>query len=88
MKITVTKPTKSEIEDAKSWPVWEKEVSEFDWEYAEKETCLILDGEATVASKDGAEMVAFGAGDMVIFEEGLACTWKITKPIKKHYRFG
>ncbi len=29
-------------------PIWEKEPSKFDYEYDSEETCLIIDGEATV----------------------------------------
>jgi uncharacterized cupin superfamily protein len=32
--------------------------------------------------------VSFGKGDLVIFDEGLRCTWKINKAIRKHYKFG
>jgi uncharacterized cupin superfamily protein len=34
--------------DVESWPVWKKEVSEFSWEYDEKETYYILEGEVVV----------------------------------------
>jgi uncharacterized protein len=87
MKIEVRKPTDKEKEETKSWGVWEKEISEFPWEYDEKESCLILDGKAEVATDDG-KKVSFQKGDLVIFPEGLKCTWKITKPIKKYYKFG
>ena len=42
MKPRIGKPTKKEIAEAESWPIWEKEKSEFPWEYDIKETCLIL----------------------------------------------
>ena len=86
MEIIIRKPTDEEKAEAKTWPIWEKEPSEFPWEYSEKETCLILEGEATVVSDLGE--ASFKEGDYVIFPEGLKCTWKITKAIKKHYRFG
>ncbi|MFH0764257.1 MAG: cupin domain-containing protein [Candidatus Omnitrophota bacterium] len=28
-----------------------------------------------------------GKGDFVTFPEGLACTWDIKIPVKKHYNF-
>jgi uncharacterized cupin superfamily protein len=87
MKPTVRKPTKKESETAESWPIWEKEESVFPWEYSEKETCLILDGNAVVKTNKN-ETVEFGAGDYVIFPEGLECTWEIKSKIKKHYKFG
>lgn len=87
MQIEVRKPTKEEIKEAESWPPWSKEVSEFDWQYDEKETCYILEGAATVTGKDG-QAASFSAGDWVVFPKGLECVWKITEPISKKYNFG
>ncbi len=87
MKMTVTKPTEQQVAQTASWGIWTKEVSVFPWEYDEKETCYILEGNAEVTDKQG-NKVAFGPGDWVEFEQGLTCTWKITKPIKKRYLFG
>lgn len=83
----VTKPTNKQIQSTKNWGIWEKEVSEFPWEYSEKETCYILEGEAEVTSENG-EKINFGKGDWAEFEKGLKCSWKITKNIKKKYMFG
>lgn len=88
MKIEVRKPTKEEIITSESWPVWEKEPSEFPWKYDLMETCLILSGTAEVSTSDGSEKKSFSAGDWVIFSPGLECTWKITEPIRKKYKFG
>lgn len=82
LKPTVRKPTKNEQNEAGSWPIWEKEESEFPWEYSEQETCLILEGKAAVKTPD--ETIEFGKGDYVVFPEGLKCTWQIKKKIKKH----
>lgn len=87
MKAVIRKPTEKEKRECAAWPIWEKEVSEFPWEYNEKETCLILDGAATVINEAG-EKFSFGAGDFVVFPSGMKATWKITKDIKKHYKFG
>ena len=87
MQIEVRKPTEKEKTEMESCGIWEKEISEFPWEYDEKETCLILEGKAEVTAKSG-EKAAFGKGDLVIFPEGLECRWKITEPIRKHYKFG
>ncbi len=87
MKIEVKKPTDEEIKQTESWGIWEKEVSEFPWEYDEKETCYILEGKATVKAEDGEE-VSFGKDDLVIFPKGLKCTWKVTEAIRKRYKFG
>ena len=86
MKPEVRKPTKKESQEAESWSIWEKEESEFPWEYFEQETCLILEGEAVVKTPN--ETVEFEAGDYVVFPEGLKCMWEIKKKIKKHYKFG
>ena len=71
----------------KNWPIWEKEESEFPWHYDETETCLLLEGDVTV-TPDGGQPVRFGAGDLVTFPQGMSCTWKIHKAVRKHYRFG
>jgi uncharacterized protein len=87
MNIEVRKPTAEEIQLAKSWPIWSKEPSQFPWQYAERETCLILSGQAHVTSVDGAT-IEFGAGDWVVFPSGLDCTWTVQETIRKHYNFG
>ncbi|HAM36051.1 MAG TPA: cupin [Elusimicrobia bacterium] len=86
MKIQVRKPTEDEKKTAASWPIWTKEASSFPWHYDEPETCLILEGEATIRAGD--ERISFAGGDLVIFPRGLDCTWNISKAIRKHYRFG
>ena len=68
------------------WPIWNKEVSRFDWSYDCIEECYFLEGEVTVETKDG-KAVSFGKGDFVIFPKGLSCTWDIKKPVRKHYNF-
>ncbi|MDR3019776.1 MAG: cupin domain-containing protein [Treponema sp.] len=83
--ITVKKPTKAEIKDMETRPTWGCGVSEFDWYYDSEETALITEGEVTVTYEGGS--VSFGAGDFVVFPQGLSCVWKVTKPVKKHYLF-
>lgn len=70
-----------------SWPIWEKEESTFDWVYDETETCYLLEGAVRVEPAGG-EAVEFGAGDLVTFPEGMRCVWKISRAVRKHYRFG
>jgi len=70
-----------------SWPTWGCGVSTFPWSYDEQETCLLLEGNVTV-TPDGGEPVRFGAGDLVVFDAGLSCTWEVHAPVRKHYRFG
>jgi uncharacterized cupin superfamily protein len=73
--------------DVRGWPIWEKEVSEFPWYYDEQEICLFLEGDVQV-TPDGGEPVHFGKGDLVTFPQGMSCTWKVIKPVRKHYKFG
>mgnify|MGYP006292824023 FL=1 len=86
--VVVSKPEEEELQrlNVRSWPIWEKEVSEFPWTYEEAETCYLLEGEVTVRSDE--ETVSFQKGDLVTFPKGLSCTWEVKKPVKKHYRFG
>ena len=87
MKMRVKKPSPEEIHQTSSWGTWSKETSEFPWFYDDKETCYILEGNATVTDTEG-NSVSFSEGDWVEFEEGLECTWKVEKPIRKKYLFG
>lgn len=86
MQIIVRKPTEPEIQEAKTWPTWNKEVSSFPWSYSEQETCLILEGKVTIKTDDGG--ISFGSGDWVVFPQGLECEWVIGKDVRKHYKFG
>jgi uncharacterized cupin superfamily protein len=71
---------------ALSWPIWEKEESEFPWSYDAEETCYLLEGEVTV-TPNGGDPVQFSAGNLVTFPQGMSCTWNISKAVRKHYRF-
>lgn len=86
MKIEVKKPAPEDLEKkgVSSWPIWEKEVSRFDWHYDTTEECYLLEGEVVVETEDGGK-VAFGKGDFVTFPKDLSCVWDIKKPVKKHY---
>jgi uncharacterized cupin superfamily protein len=88
MKIKVVKPQKEEMEKQgiMSWPIWEKEVSRFDWHYDQTEECYLLAGKVVVETEDG-ETVEFGQGDFVTFPQGLSCKWDIREPVRKHYNF-
>ena len=71
----------------RDWAIWTKEQSEFPWHYDEKETCFFLEGDVLVTPKKG-DPVEMGAGDLVIFPEGISCVWKVRKAVKKHYNLG
>jgi uncharacterized cupin superfamily protein len=87
MGVKVEKLSEEELDKkgVKSWPVWEKGVSRFDWTYDSTEECFILDGEVVIETSEGS--VSFGPGDFVTFPEGLECVWDIKKPVRKHYNF-
>jgi len=89
MKIEVHKLDRESLEKKGvfSWPIWEKEVSRFDWHYSEQESCYFLEGEVVVETDQG-EKVSVQKGDYVVFPQGLSCVWDIKKPVKKHYNFG
>jgi uncharacterized cupin superfamily protein len=88
MKIEVRKPTPEDLQTlgALRWPIWTCGVSRFDWSYDEKETCYLLEGRVTVEAEG--QSVSFGAGDLVVFPQGLSCVWNVQEPVRKHYRFG
>lgn len=69
----------------RDWPIWEKEVSRFDWEYDGDEECLVLEGEVEVETGSGTFLIR--KGDFVTFRKGLKCKWNVKKPIRKHYNF-
>jgi uncharacterized protein len=69
-----------------SWPIWEKEVSKFDWNYDSTEECFLLEGKVILETKKG-ESFTFGKGDFVTFKKGLKCQWEVVEPVKKHYNF-
>ena len=73
-------------QNIQSWPIWSCEISEFDWEYSDRESCLLLEGEVEV--KSDVETVRFGAGDFVVFPKGLQCRWRVIRPVRKHYSLG
>lgn len=87
-RITVEKPSEAKLNElgVRSWPIWTKEVSEFDWHYDDRETCFLLEGEVLVTTDSGS--ASFGKGDLVVFPKGLSCRWKITEAVRKHYSFG
>ena len=68
MKKKKKKPQADELEQQGvfEWPIWEKEVSRFDWHYDTEETCYLLEGRVAGRTPDGGT-VEFGAGDRVRF---------------------
>lgn len=87
MNIIIEKLNEKEIASRgiTAWPIWEKEISVFDWFYDSQEQCLFLEGEVIVKTDEGDYNI--NKGDFVTFKEGLKCTWQVKKPVKKHYKF-
>jgi len=87
-QITVTRPSQHALEElgVRNWETWTCDVSTFDWHYDQKETCYVLEGAVTVTV--GQDKVDIKAGDLAIFPAGMDCTWTVTSPIKRHYKFG
>jgi uncharacterized cupin superfamily protein len=87
--IKIEKPDDDKLKQLNifKWPIWEKETSTFDWHYDDKEVCYILEGKVRVEPAEG-KPVEFGPGDLVTFPKGMDCVWKISSPVRKHYKFG
>ena len=87
-EIIVRKPKQGELEQmgVKNWGIWTCDPSTFDWEYSDRETCYLLEGDVTVTTAKGE--VSFGVGDVVVFPKGLKCVWIVKKAVRKHYQFG
>jgi len=85
VSVIVKKGSQNDKEKVKNWPIWQKEVSRFDWFYDAEEHCYILEGEVDVETDQGSFHIV--AGDYVIFKQGLECVWDIKKDLKKHYSF-
>ena len=88
MKITIKHLSEEEIQEKgiKKWPIWEKEISVFPWNYEATESCLIIEGNVIVTPDNG-KPVEIKAGDFVNFPKGMSCSWNIKKAIRKHYNF-
>lgn len=86
-KIDIKQLSEEEINDMgiRDWPIWTKEISQFDWYYDSRERCLILEGKIRVVTEK--ETVDIKAGDFVTFPKGLKCVWLISEPVRKHYNF-
>jgi uncharacterized cupin superfamily protein len=89
-EIQVEQPSPEKLKEweVSSWPIWECEPSTFPWHYEEQETCYLLEGKVKVKVKAKDSEVEFGKGGLVVFPQGLDCTWTVLEKVKKHYRFG
>ena len=86
--VVVRKPSDAEIAECRTWPVWRGDVSRFDWDYTQTETCLLVEGKVTVYGRgEDKESVTVQAGDLAVFPEGLLCVWEIKEPVAKYFSF-
>ena len=56
MKVIITSPCSASTiiqYGIKSWPIWECEPSKFQWNYDDKEICLLIEGQAKISTKNG-----------------------------------
>lgn len=87
MEINVKKLSENEFRKlgVQNWPIWEKEISQFDWCYDEKEQFYLIEGELKIQTSNSEYLIM--PGDFVVCPKGLDCKWEITKYVKKHYHF-
>ncbi|KAG9131837.1 hypothetical protein Leryth_016564 [Lithospermum erythrorhizon] len=85
----IKNPSESKLTElgVKSWPKWGCPPSKFPWTYSAKETCYLLKGKVKVYPEGSDEAVEIGAGDLVVFPNGMSCTWDVSEEVDKHYKF-
>ena len=84
MKVLISSPCSASViiqYGIKSWPIWECKPSKFQWNYDDKEICLIIEGQAKISTQNG-DIYVIKAGDLVVFPAGLNCEWEVTKVLK------
>jgi len=86
IEITEILPDELEKNGIKSWPIWEKEVSKFDWFYEEREQFYLIEGKVKIKTENNEYEIS--AGSFVTCSKGLACSWEVIEPVRKYYNFG
>lgn len=88
VEVKVEQPSAERLKELRvsSWPIWECEPSRFPWHYDAEEICYLLEGKVIVRTEDSE--VEVKKGDLVIFPQGLDCTWNVLYRVRKHYRLG
>ncbi|ERN12956.1 hypothetical protein AMTRI_Chr07g78370 [Amborella trichopoda] len=74
----------------RSWPKWGCSPGKFPLKFEAQQTCYLLKGKVRAYAKgvsSSDEYVEFGAGDLVVIPKGLSCTWDVSSPVDKHYKF-
>ncbi|OIW21332.1 hypothetical protein TanjilG_32423 [Lupinus angustifolius] len=93
LRITIeTNPPNSRLEElnVKYWPKWAGPPGKYHVKYEAEQICYLLKGKVKVyprPTESSSEFVEFGAGDLVIFPEGLCCTWEVFIAVDKYYKF-
>ncbi|KAL7151677.1 hypothetical protein ABFS83_04G047300 [Erythranthe nasuta] len=97
LRITVqSNPSESQLSELgiKSWPKWGCPPGKYELKFDAQETCYLVRGRVKVYPKNSdqqspaaAEVVEFGAGDLVVLPKGLSCTWDVSIAVDKHYKF-
>ncbi|XP_025888855.1 uncharacterized protein [Solanum lycopersicum] len=89
--IVQNNPSEAQLSELgiKSWPKWACSPGKYKLKFDAEETCYLLRGKVKVYPKNTTELspVEFGAGDLVIIPKGLSCSWDITLPVDKYYKF-
>ena len=84
--IKVEKPTVLQLEDVKSWEVWEKEPVTFSHYYDKNESFYFLQGVAEI-ELEGGDTYRVTEGDFVTISAGSKTTWVIKETVRKHFLF-
>jgi uncharacterized cupin superfamily protein len=61
------------------------QAKKFEHVYKRNEDCYILQGSATV-TPEGGEPTDLVPGDFATFPVGMAASWDVREPLRKHYR--
>ena len=62
--------------------VWECTAGQFNWNYTEDETVVIVDGEVFITVNANAER-RLGSGETAFFPAGTSCKWRIPDRVRK-----
>ncbi|KAL9660134.1 hypothetical protein QQ045_024945 [Rhodiola kirilowii] len=71
----------------KKWAgaLWEGGPSKFPWTFTATETMYLLKGKVKVECEGHEGQFEIGAGDLVVFPNGMKVTWYIIEPVEKHF---
>jgi hypothetical protein len=86
MKVKIEQPDEKRLAElrVKNWPTLEKETCDIDWVFDCTEESYFLEGRVIVETADGRRFEV-KKGDLATFPKGLACTWHIIEPMRKHF---